>query len=98
MKLSAYMIIYIGINEPQLEIISEFRKIQGQYSKIKCLYTSCKQLKNNVQETIPYTIVSITNKFSKWCSMKNYKMSQRETKENIKDGKMSVYGLKMSMH
>lgn len=39
------------------------------------------------------------NKFNKRCSVNNYKTSQSEIKENIKNGKMyHVYGLEISVH
>lgn len=48
-----------------------------QKKKIKCFYTSCKQLKNELQETIPYTIVSITEinsaKDVQWKTTKHHK-------------------------
>ena len=80
--LSLSLIVYIRIDEPQTERISEFWKITRYKINIKksSVFTLvANKWKNKLQETIPYMIVSTTE-----INLANDVPSQMETKENLK--------------
>lgn len=86
------------MNEPQVEIISEFIKITGHEVNLKKnqVFLHWLQTIEKINFRNQYHINSThnRNKCSKRCLTKDHKTSQREIKENITNGKKwHVYGL-----